>query len=147
MRHSLREETQTSVHFWAGLLFATSYDATDQQKNKQNETKANKSNKEHFKIDVTRFTTVPLEAFTYNLIFTTRITGTVVVAPLTSYQFCRTYSTGVDDILRKVGVAFFTTAGVGSLEVEALRVFGTIVELGALTLIEVRGLEALLTCL
>lgn len=86
---------------------------------------------------------VPPEALADDLLVASGVTGAVVVAPFAADEFGRADSPRVQIVFGKVGVALLAAAGVGAREVEATRVFGTIVELGVCALVKVLCNEAI----
>lgn len=82
-----------------------------------------------FQVDLTAFTSVPLEALARDLIIRLCHASAMIVTPFTSGLFWHTNSSRVNRIFRLVSEAFNTAARVSAQQIEAMRVIGTVVVL------------------
>lgn len=90
---------------------------------------------------MTTFASIPLETFTEHLFIAPGITGAVVMAFFTTYDFGGAYSSRIQNVFRKIGVSFLAAAGVSALQVEAMGVFRTIVVLRTDAFVEIGSLQ------
>lgn len=86
---------------------------------------------------------IPLEALTEDLIITTSVAGAVIVALLAADQLRWAQASWIDWILWCINKSLLAAARVGAAQIEAYRIFRTIVELGVVTFVKVAGVQML----